>query len=68
MSYFEQIREATPQETAALLQFASHLKNHPSTTNKICETLLEKQGRTHKWRSSMDLYTATYLPSQKPSK
>ena len=26
---------------------------------------LEKQGRTHKWRSSMDPYTATYLPSQK---
>ena len=32
----------------------SHLKNHPSMTNKIYRTLLEKQGRTHKWRSSID--------------
>ena len=39
-----------------------HLTNHPN------ETLLEKKERTHKWRSSMDLYTATYLPSHKLSK
>ena len=29
-------------------------KNHPSKTNKICGILLEKQGRTYKWRSSLD--------------
>ena len=37
-------------------------------TNKTCGTVLEKQRRSQKRRFSMDLYTATYLPSQKPSK
>ena len=32
----------------------SHLKNHPSKMNKICEALLEKQGQTHKQHSSMN--------------
>ena len=32
-------------------------QNHSSKKNKICGTLLEKQGRIHKWRSSMDPYT-----------
>ena len=27
--------------------FTSHLTNHPNKTNKICGTLLEKQGRPH---------------------
>ena len=36
-----------------------HLWNHPSKTNKTCRTLQEKQGQTHKWRSSMDHYTWT---------
>ena len=38
-------------------------QNHPSKTNKTCGTLLEKQGQTHKWRSPMDPYMVTYLPS-----
>ena len=38
----------------------SHLKNHPSKTNRTCGTLLEKQGRTHKRRSSMDPKRWTY--------
>ena len=37
----------------------SHLTHHPSKTSKTCGTLLEMQGRTHKWRSSMDPYTWT---------
>ena len=45
----------------------SHLKSHPSKMNKTCDTLVEKQGQTHKWRSSMDPYTVTYLPSHKQS-
>ena len=35
------------------------LKSYLSKTNKTCRTLLEKQGRTHKCRSSMDPYTWT---------
>ena len=53
--------KATPQETIALWRFTLHLKTHSSKTNQICGTLLEKQGRTHKWRFSMDSYTWTFL-------
>ena len=48
-----------PLETIAVQPLTSHLKNHPNQTNKTCGTLLEKQGRTHKWRSSMDPFTWT---------
>ena len=41
-SYFEQILGATPYETAAVWPPTSHLKNHPSKTNKIYVALLEK--------------------------
>ena len=40
-----------PHEATAERPLSSHLKNHP---NQTCSTLLEKQGRTHKWRSSME--------------
>ena len=38
-----------------------HLTNHPSNTNKTWATLMEKQGRTHKWCSSMDPFTWSCL-------
>ena len=48
VSYFEQILKATPLETTDVPLLTSHLTNHPSKMNKICATLLEKQGQTHK--------------------
>ena len=53
-SYLEKILEATPYKTTAVWPLTTHLKNHPSKTNKTYGTQQEKQGRTHKWRSSMD--------------
>ena len=41
----------------------SHLTHHLSKTNKICQILLKKQWRTHKWCSPMGPCTATYLLS-----
>ena len=46
-------------KAAAVQPLTSHPKIHPSKTNKTCETLLEKPGRTHKWCSSMDPYMWT---------
>ena len=43
-SYFEQILDAIPYEATAIWPLPSHLKNHPSKTNKTCGTLLKKQG------------------------
>ena len=34
-------------------------QNYLIKTNKTCEALLEKHGRAHKWRSSIDSYTWT---------
>ena len=56
ISYFEQILETIPHETTAVWPLTSHLKNHPRKTNKTCGTLMEKQGQTHKWHSSMNPY------------
>ena len=66
-SYLEQFLKATHHETTAVRPHTSHLKNHPNTTNKTCRTLLEKQGRTHKCRSPMDLFkrTCQCLPTGK---
>ena len=33
---------------------------------KICRPLLEKQGQTHKWHSSMDLIYLTFTPKAEP--
>ena len=44
VSYLEQILEATPHETTAVLPLTSHLKNYSNKTNKTCGILLEKQG------------------------
>ena len=45
----------------------SHPSNHPSKSNMTCRILLEKFGRTHKWRSLMDIYTwmLQYWPTSK---
>ena len=53
-SYTEQIQETTSHETTVVRSLTSHLKNHPNKTNKTCGTVLENQGRTHKWLSPMD--------------
>ena len=49
--------EATPHQTATVRPLTSHLISYPRNTNKTCGTLLEKQGRTYKWRSSLDAGT-----------
>ena len=40
-------------------QLYGHLTNYLSKINKTFGAQLKKQGRTHKWRSSMDPYTWT---------
>ena len=59
MCCFELIFEGTPHETRGVRPLISHLKNPRNKTNKACEALLEKQRRTHYWRSSRDLYIWT---------
>ena len=58
-SYFEQILEAWSHKATAVRPLTSHLKIHPNKMKKTCGTPLEKQGRTHKWRPSMDPYIWT---------
>ena len=53
----EQILEATLHKKAAVRPLTTHPSNHSSKTNKTYGTLLEKQGRIHKRRSSMNSYT-----------
>ena len=53
-NYFEQILEAIPHETTSVRPLTCNPQNQPSKTNKKSWTLLEKQGPTHKSRSSMD--------------
>ena len=52
-------------EKTAVRPFNSHLKNHPSKTNKTCETQLEKQGGTHvtffHWLLHMDVSVFDWL-------
>ena len=50
----EQILEAVPYKTPAVLQLAYHFTNHSSKTNKTRKALLQKQRLTHKWHSLMD--------------
>ena len=40
--------------TPTIRPTGSHHKNYPSLTNQTCRTLLEKQGRAHKWCTPMD--------------
>ena len=53
-SNFEQVLEATPHKTPIIRPPTSHHENYPSLTNQTRRTLLEKQGRAHKWCTTMD--------------
>ena len=63
----EQILEATHHKTAVCTATNLPSTNHPSKTNKTCEALPEKQGRTDKRRSLTDFCTWTpqFWPSCK---
>ena len=50
----EQVLEATPHKAPTIRSPTSHHEKYPSSTNQTCRTLLEKQGRTHKWCTPMD--------------
>ena len=52
----EQVLAATPHKAPTIRTPASHHENYPNQTNQICRTLLEKQGRAHKWYTPMDPY------------
>ena len=51
----EENMEGTPHRKAAVRPLISHLTNHSSQMNKICEAAPEKQGRTHKQGSLIDM-------------
>ena len=59
--YFEQILEAVPHKTSAVLPLISHLKNYSNKTNNIRGTLLEKLERTHYWLSLIEAPTSKIL-------
>ena len=44
--YIEQILEATYDESTDVQPLTSHLKKHPSKTNRTCGILLEKQSHS----------------------
>ena len=50
----DQILEATLHKAPTIRPPASHHENYSSETNQTCRTLLEKQGRAHKWCTPMD--------------
>ena len=56
-SNLEQVLAATPHKTPTVRPPASYHENYSSKTNQTCRTLLEKQGRTHKWCTLMDPHT-----------
>ena len=56
-SNLEQVLAATPHKTPTVRPPASYHENYSSKTNQTCRTLLEKQGRTHKWWTLMDPHT-----------
>ena len=53
----EQVLVATPHKTPTVRLPASYHENYSSLMNQTCRTLLEKQGRTHKWCTLMDPHT-----------
>ena len=48
-SSIEQVLATTPHETPTIRTLAPHHENYTSSTSQTRRTLLEKQGRTHKW-------------------
>ena len=53
-SNIEQVLATTPHKAPTIRPPASHHENYPRLTNQTCRTLLEKQGRAHKWCTPMD--------------
>ena len=53
-SNIEQVLAATPHKAPTIRPPASHHENYPSQTKQTCRTLLEKQGRAHKWCTPID--------------
>ena len=51
---FKQILEATINKSTHARTLTSHFKKHPSKTDKTYGTLVQKQERTHKYRSSLE--------------
>ena len=52
----EQVLATTPHDTPTVRPLASHHENYTGQTSQTRRTLLEKQGRAHKWRTPMDPY------------
>ena len=53
-SNIEQVLATTPHETPTVRPPASHHENYTGQTSQTRRTLLEKQRRAHKWRTTMD--------------
>ena len=53
-SNIEQVLATTPHETPTLRPPASHHENYTGQTSQTRRTLLEKQRRARKWRTTMD--------------
>ena len=53
-SNIEQVLATTPHETQTLWPPASHHENYTGQTSQTRRTLLEKQRRARKWRTTMD--------------
>ena len=53
-SSIEQVLATTPHETPTIRTLAPHHENYTCYTNQTRGTLLEKQGRAHKWCTPMD--------------
>ena len=57
-SNIEQVLAATPNKAPSIRPPASHHENYPSQINHTCRTLLERQGRAHKWCTPMDPHSS----------
>ena len=55
----------TPHKSLTIRPPASHHENYPSSTNQTCKSLLEKQGRAHKWCTPMYSYGPSHMAGQK---
>ena len=53
-SNIEQVLATTPHETPTVRPPASHHENYTGQTSQTHQTLLEKQGQAHEWRTTMD--------------
>ena len=66
------LNKSWKQHAATVWPPSSHLTNHSIKTNKTCEALLEKQGKTHKRRFLINLHTSVLcghkMLSRRPSR